>query len=367
MRLRIFSLRLKIIALFGVSILLSLFCVTTLIQVLHQIGIQNRTSRFYLLLKNLQSWIGVLPLGAVAGFAFFILFFFLLSRGSILYMEKISRTVQKISLGKLDAVLPPRSPDELGELAENINRMTARLKSSLEEERNAERTKNELIAGVSHDLRTPLTSILGYLELIGGSGEKEPAEIRRYADIALQKSRQLKTLIDDLFEYASVQQGTMKFQPSRIDLGDLLAQLAEEFVPTFQAEERTFRLKTGETRSPVLADGDLIVRVFENIFANAVRYGRRGGVVEVELARNGPWTVVRVANDGEPIPPEDLSRVFDRFFQGGRSQREKNEGSGLGLAIAKSIVELHGGTISAESDERRTVFEVRLKSAIEPG
>ncbi|MBN1939904.1 MAG: HAMP domain-containing histidine kinase [Candidatus Aminicenantes bacterium] len=362
MRLKIFSLRWKIIALFGASILLSLFCVTTLIQLVHQVGVNNRTSSFYLLLKNLQTRVGVLPLGAIAGFAFFILFFFFLSRSSLLYMEKISRTLQQISLGKLDVVLPPRSQDELGELAENINRMASRLKAALEEERNAERTKNELITSLSHDLRTPLTSILGYLELIGQGRETDSAALRRYADIALQKSRQLKTLIDDLFEYTSVRQGQLKFQPTRIDLRELLAQLREEFAPTFQTEERTCLLSAAETQYPVRADGDLIVRVFENILSNAVRYGRRGGVVDIDLSRDGAWSVVRLANTGNPIPAGDLPRVFDRFYRSEASRSEESGGSGLGLAIAKSIVDLHGGRIAVKSAADRTVFEVRLKS-----
>jgi signal transduction histidine kinase len=361
MSLRIFSLRWKIIALFGVSILLSLFCVAGLVRLAHDLGTQNRFSFFYNFLKRLQTGIGIIPLGVLVGFAFFLLFFFL-SRGGILYLEKISRTLQQVSLGRLDVGIPPRSPDELGELADNINRMTSRLKKSLDEERQAERIKDELISSVSHDLRTPLTSVLGYLELIEKNPSVDPEVLRRYAVIAYQKSRQLKKLIDDLFEYTNVSQGGLKFAPTRIDLKELLAQLAEEFGPTCQIQERTIRLNAFDSNYFVRADGDLMVRVFENLLSNAVRYGRRGGIVEIDLSQDGDWTTAAVSNTGDPIPPEDLPRIFDRFYRVDPSRSETSGGTGLGLAIAKSIVDHHAGLISVRSEALRTVFEVRLKS-----
>jgi|WetSurMetagenome_2_1015567.scaffolds.fasta_scaffold180314_1 signal transduction histidine kinase len=362
MKFRIFSLRWKIVALFGVSIFLALASVSGLIQIVHRIGVRDRSSTLYLTLKDLQTRIGVIPLGAVAGFAFFIIFFFLLSRGSIIYLEKVSRALQRVSLGNLDIEIPVRSRDELGELGESVNRMASRLKASLQEERGAERSKNELITGVSHDLRTPLTSILGYLELIGQARDMDPDTLRRYAGVALQKSRQMKSLIDDLFEYTKIQDGGAKFRPGRIDLRELLTQLAEEFVPAFQVEGRTLRLTGAEKSYPVRADGDLIVRAFENLLSNAIRHGIPGGGIDLDLSREGPWTVARVSNSGPPISPEDLPRVFDRFFRGDDPRSEKSGGAGLGLAIVKSIVDRHGGEIAVRSDESRTVFEVRLKS-----
>jgi signal transduction histidine kinase len=362
MSVKIFSLRWKIIALFGASIFLSLACVTGLVQLIRWIGIQNRYGSLYPFLKRVQAGIGILPLSAVAGLAFFVFFFFLLSRRSILYLEKIFRSLREISIGRLDVAIPPRSPDELGILADNINRMTARLKASLEEERNAERVKNEFVASVSHDLRTPLTSILGYLELIGKDQAASPADIHRYADVAFQKSRQLQKLIDQLFEYIKVSGGEIGIHPAPIDLKELLGQLAEEFVPALQAEGMEYLLIAPGDRYVVPADGELIVRVFENLLANAVRYGRRGRVVKLILSREEDWTMAEVVNFGDPIPPESLARLFDRFYRVDGSRAEKTGGAGLGLAIAKSIVDLHGGEITALSDDTRTVFQVRLKN-----
>jgi len=365
MSVKIFSLRWKIIALFGVSLILSLASVAGLVQLIHQIGIQNRSGSLYLFLKRLQAGIGILPLSAVAGLAFFILFVFFLSRGSLRYLEKISHSLQQISLGRLDIEIPPRSPDELGELAGNINRMTARLKASLEEERNAERSKNDLIAGVSHDLRTPLTSVLGYLELLGKDSTAGPAERQRYADVAFQKAKQLQKLIDHLFEYTKVSGGALQIRPARIDVKALLGQLAEEFVPVLQAEGMEYQLIAPEERYVLMADGDLIVRVFENLLSNAVRYGRRGRIVKLILSRDADWTIAEVVNFGDPIPAEALPHLFDRFYRVDASRTEKTGGAGLGLAIAKSIVDLHGGEISARSDDTRTVFQVKLKNGKE--
>jgi signal transduction histidine kinase len=362
MSFRIFSLRWKIIVLFGASMGLSLACVAGLVQSIRHIGTLNRTGSLYVFLKRIEAGGGILPLSAIASFAFFILFFFLLSRSAVLYLEKISRALRQISIGRLDVEIPPRSPDELGVLAVNINRMAARLKASLEEERNVERGKNELIASVSHDLRTPLTSILGYLELMSREPAARPAELRRYAEVAYDKSRQLQKLIDRLFEYTKVSGGELKIRPSAIDLKALLGQLAEEFVPTLAAGGMEYRLVAPEERYAVSADGDLLVRVFENLLANAVRYGRRGRTVEMVLSRDAEWTSVDVINYGDPIPAEAMPRLFDRFFRIDGSRAESTGGAGLGLAIAKSIVDLHAGEITARSDATRTVFSVKLRN-----
>jgi len=367
MSLKIYSLRWKIIALFGISLVLSLASVSGLVQLARQYGIRHRSGAAYLILKRLQTGFGVLPLGAIAGLLLFILFFFLLSRGGILYLERISRTLQQISLGRLDAEIPPRPPDELGELADNINRMTARLKASLAEERQAERGKRELVASVSHDLRTPLTSILGYLELMDRDAAAAPEELRRYAGIALSKSRQLQKLIDRLFEYTKVSGGELAPRLARIDLKALLLQLAEEHAPALAAARMAYRLAAPEDGYFVQADGDLLVRVFENLLSNAVRYGRRGRLVELILSRDGADTVAEVVNFGDPIPAASLPRLFDRFFRPDGSRADRAGGAGLGLAIAKSIVDLHGGDISVRSDAARTAFRVRLKSDAEPG
>lgn len=360
------SLRWKMIFFFIASILLAVAGVFLLLLLALYL---SAISDFFRGVFNALRWsIGELPTMILTGCILFLIFFFTLTKGSIRYLEEISVALGQIAGGDFDIQIPKRSNDELGELAENINQMTRRLKQSIEEERNAERAKNELITSVSHDLRTPLTSILGYLDLIDSDQYRDEVELRYYVKIAYQKSQRLKKLIDDLFEFTRVSFGGMKAKPELIDLGELLEQLAEESVPLFREAGMEYRLSVPREKVIVLADGDLMVRVFENLISNGIRYGRTGKYLDLDLAKDGAWAVVRVANYGEPIPQGDLSHLFERFYRVEKSRSGETGGTGLGLAIAKSIIDLHQGRISAYNDPDRTVFEVRLQiSGVDTG
>lgn len=354
------GIRWKIVFLFASSILLSAATVALLLVVAYNLAYANYGGFFYNLLHQLRWSIGVPPLAIGTAAILAIIWFFILSRGIIRYIEEISASLQDISLGRFDVKIPVKSSDELGNLASNINNMTIRLQAAIEEERNAEKSKNELITSVSHDLRTPLTSVLGYLELIVNDRYRDEVELRYYVDVAYGKALRLQNLIDDLFEYTKVSYGGIKIETSLIDLRELLEQLVEEFVPALQAADMQYRLSITEDKYLLSADGDLLVRVFENLVTNAIRYGQSGKYVDIELSRNEDNIIVRVANYGEPISKYDLPHIFDRFYRVEKSRSEKTGGSGLGLAIAKNIIDLHGGTISAFIYQQRTVFEVSL-------
>lgn len=352
--------------LFGVSILMSIISVMGLGQLAYELGRSDRAGFLFRALKLLQREIGVVPLSVLSGFAFFVLFFFLLSRGSILYLEEISRALHEIARGNFGVTVRARSGDELGRLGANILQTAERLKQWMADQKEAERSKNELITSVSHDLRTPLTSVLGYLELIDKDESSDIALLRRNAAIAYHKAQQLKELIDDLFEYTRVSHGALALRLAEIDLKALLAQLAEEFVPALQGAEMEYRLALPEADCRVMADGDLLVRVFQNLLSNAICYGRSGRFVDLEMHRSGRWVVASVINYGAPIAPRDIERIFERFYRIYRSDGARQDqagNAGLGLAIAKSIVELHHGSIAVRSSDERTVFEVRLSEA----
>ncbi len=366
MKRRFFGIRWKIISLLTASIMISILCTFLLVAAVHVLGLIDRGNRsgfpfLYNFLLTLREQIGVLPMGIMAGFALFAFLFFILSRKYIRYIEKISGTVQEISLGRFDIRIPRKSYAELGDLADNINRMTARLKTAVEEERNAVKSRNELITSVSHDLRTPLTSLLGYLELVEKDKYRDEVELRRYIDVAYEKSLKMRKLIDDLFEYTKVNCGGLKVRSETIDMNELLKQLIEEFVPAFLEAGMECRLNVPRTRCLVSGDGNLLERVFENLVSNALRYGAEGKVVEIDLTLNYGLVTIRVVNYGEIIPAVDLAHVFERFYRVDDSRSERTGGSGLGLAIAQGIVDLHGGTIKATSDlNSGTVFEVKL-------
>lgn len=304
--------------------------------------------------------IGSIPVMVVCGGILFLFFFFLLSQRIIRYLEEITQGLQEIAKGNFSYEIVAKSSDELGMVAETINTMTKQLKKSIEEERLAEKTKNELITGVSHDLRTPLTSILGYLELIENDRYKDEVEFRYYTNIAYDKALRLKKLIDDLFEYTSIHDKGPQLETQVINLNGLLKQLAEEFNPLLTKAGMTYRMMASSEKLSVQADGNQLVRAFENLISNAIRYGRDGKYVDIRLSMDGEEAVVQIINYGKPIPEKDLPRIFDRFYRAEKSRSSRSGGSGLGLAITKSIVEMNGGKITVESSRAQTVFETRF-------
>ncbi len=275
------------------------------------------------------------------------------------YLAEITRGLGEIASGQFDHQIPEIADHQLGEVARSINRMSMQLKQSIAEERKAEKTKNDLITGVSHDLRTPLTSILGFLEVIEKDRYQDEVEMRYYVNIAYEKSLALRRLIDELFEYTRVNNG-MPLELSELNMTGLIGQLAEEFVPITESAGMQIRLNVQEGDFKIQADGALLVRAYENILANAIQYGRTGKYIDIDIAQDGDMLVVRIQNYGVPIPERDLPFIFDRFYRVDSSRSKQTGGTGLGLAITKSIVEVHGGGITAHSSKRATWFETRL-------
>ncbi|HOB86299.1 MAG TPA: HAMP domain-containing sensor histidine kinase [Bacillota bacterium] len=290
----------------------------------------------------------------------FLLFFFLMTREIISGFEQIGNSLEAIAAGNLEHRVPPLGRDELGQLAENVNRMAERLHQSITRERLARQAKDELVTSVSHDLRTPLTSILGYLDLIESDRYRDEVELRHYTQIVYSKALRLQKMIEDLFEYTRLSSGGIQLNLHLLDLGELLEQLVVEMQPLLEQAGVDCRTFPPAGRVLVRGDGDQLVRVFENLLANAARYGREGKYMDLAWREEGDRAVVEVINYGPPIPAGELPHIFERFYRVEKSRAEFSGGTGLGLAIAKNIVELHGGRIAAFSDPRRTLFEVRL-------
>lgn len=352
------SIRWKILFVFIISILAASITVVGLI--LFALALGRNFKLFYDILKLLYDTIGVLPLGVLAGILFFIIYFFLLSQKTIRYLEEITQSLDLIAKGNFDVEIPIKSNNELGVLAANINLMASQIKKSIEEERNAEKKKNELVTGVSHDLRTPLTSILGYLGLIVNDQYKDEIVLRYYIDIAHTKALHLKGLIDQLFEYTRVSYGGMKVEMKKVNLVELMEQLIEDFAPSMQEKNMKCQLQVSNESIFVWIDPNLMVRVFENLISNAIRYGHKGKAIDIEIDEEKD-TVVKVINYGELIESQELPYLFERFYRVEKSRSKESGGTGLGLAIAKNIVDLHNGEIKAYSSLERTVFEVRLR------
>lgn len=290
-----------------------------------------------------------------------IIFFFLLTKRYADYFEKISGGIHKLANGDFDSRVEITSHDEFQLIAEDINRASEQLQKALERGDFAESSKDQLVLNLAHDIRTPLTSVLGYLDFILKSEELTPEQARHYTTIAYAKSQRLEKLIEELFEITRMNYGKLTVHKEPIDLSELVLQLNEELFPLFEQNKLVSRLYI-DPHLVVPADGELLARVFENLLSNAVRYGKDGQYVDIHcrLETASGAAVVQVINYGHFIPPEELPYLFDMFYTGDRARTSSEGSTGLGLFIAKNIAEGHGGTISAESSVTRTIFEVRL-------
>ncbi|KTD87116.1 sensor histidine kinase [Paenibacillus etheri] len=315
------------------------------------------------LLRWVINNIGSTPIVILMGIPLFIFFILKLSRNTTSNLHNISSGVQAIADGNLSFKVPVTGTDELGKLAENMNLMAGKLKSAIEEERAAAKAKNDLITDVSHDLRTPLTSVLGFLEYVENDRYKNEVELRYYVNIAYEKSLALKKLIDDLFEYTRVSSSGLPLNLKPVDLGKLLEQLVEEFAPVLKQADMSYRIHTDKDPLIIHGDADELVRLYENLFTNAVRYGKEGKILDISVYRTDDRVIATCTNYGNPIPATDLPHLFKRFYRVDKSRSRETGGSGLGLAIAKSITELHGGMISAKSSRKQTEFETSFPAS----
>ncbi|AGX04035.1 sensor histidine kinase [Bacillus sp. NRRL B-14911] len=291
----------------------------------------------------------------------FLLLFYLYERKRYLsyYVKKLTEEVQQLAFKEGKAVLSGKG--EFSRLAEGIQEIFTKSEQAIVEVRKAEQLKNELVTNVAHDLRSPLTSIIGYLNLINEDRYQDEVELRHYIQVITDKTAGLHSLIDDIFEYTYMQNQQALFEKHPIDLEELMNQLAvQSRVQLEDAGMEWRQFLEGDEPPIVLGDGGKLIRVFENLIQNAVRYGREGKYLDIILGGTGHNVEIQVANYGPAIPGAELPHIFERFFRVEKSRSHFTGGSGLGLAIAKSIIELHGGTIEAKSRPGRTAFIIRL-------
>ena len=274
------------------------------------------------------------------GICLFATVFWFLQRKSFVYIDRISETMQTIAGGDLNAFVEVEGDDEFSGMAENLNL--------------------ELITNIAHDLRTPLTSIIGYLEILTQKPDL-PEETRvRYIEIAYTKSKKLQQLINDLFGFTKLSYGKISMRVSNIDLIKLLSQLLTEFYPNFEEAGLQYELESNVPALMITADPNLLARLFDNLVNNAIKYGAEGKRIRVKVHGTETQAEVRVINYGKVIPANELPLIFDKFYRVEQSRSSSTGGTGLGLAIAKNIVEMHGGNISVTSDLSGTSFIVVL-------
>jgi len=342
-----------------ITCLVEVFVVANMTMIARYMEDAGKLNRLAELLLSMNA--AVVLVYVVSGILLFSVTFLLLQEPSIRYISHISDAIQNISEGDLNTTVDVIGDDEFSSMAANLNKMAEDIRQLMEKERESERTKNELITNVAHDLRTPLTSIIGYLELLAGNSLIDPEMQHKYIEIAYGKSKRLEKLIEDLFGFTKLNYGKMSMHVAQLDIVKLLGQLLEEAYPNFAEKNLSYDLQSNVPAKMISADGNLLARLFDNLIGNAIKYGADGKRVLVQIFAGEEVVTVSVTNYGYVIPPDELPLIFNKFYRVERSRSSSTGGTGLGLAIAKEIVDMHGGTIGVTSDLNGTVFTVKLQ------
>lgn len=272
------------------------------------------------------------------------------------YVFAVSESADKLFDKNVEYInLPP----EMVEVEKKLNHFKT---ESIKNERLArenEQKKDELIVYLAHDIKTPLTSMIGYLSLLSEIKDMPQEQRNRYIDIALDKSYRLEYLINELFDVARFNSEKIVLEKEEINLNLMLEQIADDFYPTLKEMNKKINF-TSDEKTILYADPNKLSRVFNNLIKNAVNYSKENTDIDISILNKENQATVKITNKGKQIPKEKLDKIFEKFYRLDSSRTSKTGGSGLGLAIAKEIVELHGGRIYAESDMKETTFSVIL-------
>ncbi len=303
------------------------------------------------LIENNIVWI--LPVTVLAGC---IVIFYIVLRKALRYLDEITFEAEK--LADPDAK-PIHLSDELKGIQDELNsaREQSLKNSSLAKE--AEQRKNDLVVYLAHDLKTPLTSVIGYLSLLKDEKDISEETREKYTDIALSKANRLEELVNEFFEITRFNLSKLTLEYSTINLTLMLEQLIYEFGPVFDRKQLSAKLYA-EEKVMLRCDPDKLSRVFDNLLRNAVNYSYEETQIEIRLITDDNFAYIYFSNSGATIPSDKLERIFEQFFRLDSSRATNSGGAGLGLAIAKQITELHGGKISATSENEITRFCVKL-------
>jgi signal transduction histidine kinase len=265
-------------------------------------------------------------------------------------LQKLTLAAGQVRGGDFNARADERGNDELSTLATTFNQMTRQLKQARDNEQQLDRARREWIAWVSHDLRTPLTSLRVRAEALSDGVVSQPAEVDEYLSAIRKDADVLNRLISDLGELAKIDAGGLKIERVPVSLAELASDTVTSLQPIAAERQITLRCDPGDDRAVVAISPQHIQRTLNNLIVNAIAHTPGGGHVDVSVRRVGTQTRVNVTDSGEGIPASDLPHVFDRFYRGERSRkRAEGSGMGLGLVIAREFVEAHDGRIGVDS------------------
>jgi two-component system sensor histidine kinase VanS len=247
---------------------------------------------------------------------------------------------------------------ELGFMEEKLNQVKDKLERRAKEAQEAEQRKNDLVVYLAHDIKTPLTSVIGYLSLLDEAPDMPDQQKAKYVHITLDKAYRLESLINEFFEITRYNLQTVQLKKENIDLYYMLVQMTDEAYPQLSASGKQIKIHADEDIT-VYGDADKLARVFNNILKNAITYSEKGSRIDIFAEIRGSTTVIQFKNAGT-IPQNKLGSIFEKFYRLDDARSTATGGAGLGLAIARDIVTLHGGSIGAKCDDNYTVFTIIL-------
>ena len=266
-------------------------------------------------------------------------------------LVKLKKATQNIKEGNLDFVLDVEGKDEFSELCQDFEEMRRRLKESTEEKNLIEKENRELISNISHDLKTPITAVKGYVEGIMDGVADTPEKMDRYVRTIYNKTNEMDHLINELTFYSKIDTNRIPYTFSKLNVEDYFADCAEEV--GLELETRGIELVYAnyvEKDVMVIADGEQIRRVIHNIISNAIKYmDKPKGIIQIRIKDVGDFIQIEIEDNGKGIGPKDLPYIFDRFYRTDVSRNSSKGGSGIGLSIVKKILEDHGGKVWATS------------------
>ena len=265
-----------------------------------------------------------------------------------------------IAQGHYEIRIPQTDLGEMDEVVSSINHLVDSTVRAIEEERKIEKSKDELITNIGHDIRTPLTSVIGYLGLIENQQYHSQEELARYAHVAYRKAQQMQSLVQDLFTYTATRQTTTEISPVQVQVLRFMEQLVADF--ELSAREKTIELRLDIRPKNLVAsfDVDKMARVFHNLLSNALKYGIGAHYIELLAYQEEDYIYFKVKNDGQPLDKSELEDIFQRSYRADQSRSANQPGTGLGLAIVRHIVELHHGRVYATVEGKETIFTIEI-------
>ncbi|MEK5026376.1 sensor histidine kinase [Paenibacillus sp. FSL M7-1046] len=287
--------------------------------------------------------------------AFFLIFFYFSLSWFTKYFNEVNEGMDALIKDEADITLSP----EMSSMEQKLIFVKQTLKKRELEVQVAEQNKRDLVMYLAHDIKTPLTSVIGYLSLLNEASDMPKEQQEKYMKITLDKAYHLERLIHDFFEVERYNQQTLQLNKQNVDISYMLIQMPDEFYPSLTTAGKKMVIDAEETIT-VYGDADKLARVFNNILKNAVAYSDDNSTIEVAAKAHEGRANITFTNTGQTIPPDKQNSIFDKFYRLDDARSTNTGGAGLGLAIAKEIIMRHEGQIGMQSENGKTVFSVKI-------